>query len=77
MAMIKYSLQGGERILFCEIYVYIYICKKKIQIDNFSVNYMLYLHTYCKNLHSKLPSSSLESVECTWHFQSTIHVIQK
>lgn len=76
MAMIKYSLQGGERILFCEIYVYIY--KKKIQIDNFSVNYMLYLHTYCKNLHlSKLPSGSLESVECTWHFQSTIHVIQK
>lgn len=43
-----------------------------------SVNYMLYLHKHLKNPHlSELPGLSLESVECTWHFQNTIHVIQK
>lgn len=76
MAMIKYSLQG-ERIFFCKMYVCIYIYKENPN-GYVSVNYMLYLHTHCKNLPlSELPDTALESVECTWHFQSTVHVIQK
>lgn len=43
MAMIKYSLRGGERILFCEMYVYIY--KKKIQIDTLVlITCYIYIH---------------------------------